>query len=113
MYLHIYTSHESHGDAYIAGDTESLKQLRDAIDKALNDESSSFYAFAGDDEEYLTLVVRTENVPQLIMPYSGTVTIAWDWTVTGCDENGWATYNAGRSPYSLLTKDQYKELCKK
>lgn len=49
-FIHIYSAGQWHGDCFIVGNTEALKRLRDAIDKALAGHVADTHAYAGDGE---------------------------------------------------------------
>jgi hypothetical protein len=72
-YLHIYGQMQWHGDAFILGNAEALKSLRDAIDRALSDEGKgSLGAYVNDGEGFYTAVVRVDNqetFDKLAVPY--------------------------------------------
>lgn len=94
MKTHIYAQQDSHGEAYLVGDTESLKSLRDAIDRALAKDSSSFETSSEDGEGYNVLIVKLEeNDPKwddLLLPYPH------------------ATF--GQHPFVLLGRERYRKL---
>lgn len=71
--LHIYGQMQWHGDSFIVGNTQGLKALRDAIDRALSDEGKgSMGAYVNDGEGFYTAVVRVDNkdtLDKLAVPY--------------------------------------------
>lgn len=60
--MHIYGQPCWHDDAFIVGDTTSLKALRDAIDKALDSEhnEAAMSSFATDGEGYRTIILKRD-----------------------------------------------------
>lgn len=95
--LHIYAQPDCHTEAWVVGDREGLKALRDAIDAALADEdkSASTEVFAQDNEGYKILVVQTDRQTvdrkDIRLPYAN------------------AAYE-GKHPLVLVGPSRYREL---
>lgn len=70
--LHIYAQEIWHDDAYIAGTTEALKLLRDAIDAAIATGTGRAECFVCDGEGYRIEVVATtdEQIDKMAVPYT-------------------------------------------
>jgi hypothetical protein len=70
-YLHIYSQEQWHGNAYVAGNEEGLKNLRDAIDVALKEGKSHASAYVSDGEGFYTLVVNLaeDRIHKIMTPY--------------------------------------------
>jgi hypothetical protein len=60
--LHIYGQTARHGNAFIVGDTEALKELRDTIDQVLKTGNpAKFESMVKDGEGYFTYVACRNN----------------------------------------------------
>lgn len=71
--LHIYAQAQWHDEAWIAGNEEGLRLLRDAIDKALIDrKAESDHVFTTDGEGYRVHVLSLTEIEldSLVMPYT-------------------------------------------
>lgn len=79
--LHIYSQEAWHDDAFIVGNTEGLKALRDAINQALKRQSNRSQSVSGpvsvsDGEYYTTVIVKIdtdwqeEEWRELAVPYT-------------------------------------------
>ena len=71
--LHIYSPIWQHADGYIIGDKRALKDLRDALDRAISGkEPTSFKAFVNDGEGYTVHVacLSEQEVDRLSLPYT-------------------------------------------
>lgn len=75
--LHIYAQELNHDEAFIVGNKEGLLRLKEAIDKALNEEAYlSRNVFVSDGEGYNVVVICNDKEPQddtwqnLILPYT-------------------------------------------
>jgi hypothetical protein len=95
--LHIYAQSQPHSESYIVGNNESLKLLRDAIDKALSDRHGSVNAIYCQDGEQYSVIVINSNRNDLLLPY---------------DDFMFRT-SLGIHPYKLLTQDEYRKLMTK
>jgi hypothetical protein len=73
--LHLYAQEQWHDEAYIVGDYAALKQLRDALDMALETGRCSMLVFAADGEGYRLHVVQheTARMDRLRLPYAKTI----------------------------------------
>lgn len=58
--LHLYSPIVHHGEAYIVGDRVGLTALRDAIDRALAEDSAAVEVFIADGEAYTAFVFLNE-----------------------------------------------------
>lgn len=69
--LHIYSQEQWHGNAYVVGNEEALKNLRDAIDAALEKGSGHASSFVNDGEGFYALVVKVddETAEKIMTPY--------------------------------------------
>ncbi len=97
--LNIYPQLMAHADALLVGNEAELRQLRDALNRALANDSSSSGATASDGEGYAVLVVCVPDavVQTLELPYSDVdMRDVLDPTLT--------------SPWALLPEGRYKEL---
>lgn len=65
--LHIYGQYHPHGEAYLVGNREGLLALRDAIDKALNEEAgvAGAHVAPADRETYPVIVIYNDDVDKL------------------------------------------------
>lgn len=117
-YLHLYGQGQWHGDAYIIGNTEGLKALRDAIDRALNEErgASSLSAFVNDGEGFYTGVVKIdkpEDFDRLAVPYNDEIAqdhrgeAIWPWQIKRAVDVVQEQYDQLRSQY---TTEQIEEI---
>lgn len=73
--LHIYPQPGHHQAAWIAGDREALRQLRNAIDLALSSgEPQGVRSFTNDGEGYVAVVIPTSasSFESLQLPYGDT-----------------------------------------
>ncbi len=70
--LHLYGQAWPHETAFIVGDTETLKKLRDAIDAALKHEvgGASFYTQDGEGYDVMVVDASKMNTEELHLPYS-------------------------------------------
>lgn len=71
--LHVYASEFPHSEVYIAGTANALKELRKAIDNALdNDKSISEEFFTNDGEGYTILVASVDEptMSSYVEPYA-------------------------------------------
>jgi hypothetical protein len=71
--LHVYASESPHSEVYIAGTANALKELKKAIDQALdNDKSVSEEFFTNDGEGYsiLVAVVDESTISSYVEPYA-------------------------------------------
>jgi len=71
--LHVYAAEYPHGDVYIAGTTEALKALRQAIDEAIeHNKSISEEFFTNDGEGFGVLVATVDEatVSSYVEPYA-------------------------------------------
>lgn len=73
--LHIYAQEIWHDAAYIAGTTDALKLLRDAIDAAIATGTGRTRCFVCDDEGYTIEVVAAtdEQLDKMPVPYTDDV----------------------------------------
>ena len=71
-HLHIYGQDCWHSEAFILGDTEGLKALRDAIDKALATGQGFASAFVNDGEGFFTAIAQVDKdtLDKLAVPYT-------------------------------------------
>jgi hypothetical protein len=67
--MHVYPQSREHEDSIIVGNKEALLNLRNAIDKALEEKQGIASSFTRDGEEYYTVVI-CDNVDNLTFPYS-------------------------------------------
>ena len=71
--LHVYSPFSWHSDSCIAGNTEALTALRDAIDEAIHKGRAEAEVMATDGEGYLLHVVKINHegsFNKLILPYT-------------------------------------------
>lgn len=70
--LHIYGQAWPHEMAFIVGDTESLRRLRDAIDVALKDElaGASFYTQDGEGYDVAIVDASKADTEEMHLPYT-------------------------------------------
>jgi hypothetical protein len=76
--LHIYSPHAWHDPSYIIGTTLALKNLRNAIDKALENGGGIATSFVSDGEGFDAVVVKVDNEQELnnlILPYTEEIAI--------------------------------------
>ena len=94
MFLHLYAQPFQHADGWIVGDVESLKALRDAIDRALADDHAAVSAMTADGEEYPLLIVQAteEDFGSVALPYG--------------EGQGFS----GKHPFKLLPEGKYRSL---
>lgn len=94
-HLHIYGQAHPHDDVLIAGSREALVRLRNAIDRALAENSAASGEMTTDGEGYAVVVIRAsaEEMSALAMPYS--------------DER---FVGKGRGAYELLGPGRYRAL---
>lgn len=95
-FLHIYAQDQWHADAFIVGNAEALKALRDAIDRALERGHGYASCYVNDGEGYYTAVVKVddkEKLDRLGVPYTDEVAGAqsvdnpiWPWDLPGAVE---------------------------
>lgn len=70
--LHVYGQEAWHGESMVAGDREALGQLRDAVERALQDGEASFSSFASADDKFEVVVRLAEDAEflrALPLPY--------------------------------------------
>lgn len=87
--LHIYSQNYWHSPAYIVGDKETLLALKEAIDKALTQNQSSFESSTIDGEGYDVKVFLKESSNEeywdnAALPYTDDVAMSpkeaiWPW----------------------------------
>lgn len=73
MILHIFGQPWEHAEAWISGDMEALKSLRDALTRAIESgKADSSEAFTRDGEGYYVMVVPVsdETADKLVLPYT-------------------------------------------
>lgn len=70
--LNVYGQRYPHATAYIVGDAEALRALRDAIDTALADKHGCAHTFTSDGEGYDVIVLHlpSDEAEKLITPYT-------------------------------------------
>lgn len=96
--LHIYSQSMWHDDAWIAGTSEALAALRDALTAAIESGGGACKSFTGDGEGFSAIVVRVDDgaVPMLRAPYTDDVASDGD--------------AGGTHPSEILGRDRYREL---
>jgi len=63
--LHVYGQESWHSESIVVGDKDALGQLRDAVERALQDGEASFSSFASADDRFEVLVKLAESAELL------------------------------------------------
>ena len=71
--LHIYGQIAWHDEVTIIGDKTSLTKLRNAIEEAINKDSSMTDGVVNDGEGFNILIINDNNIDKLPLPYSDEV----------------------------------------
>lgn len=99
--LHIYAQAHSHQDAYIVGNREALIALKEAIEMVLISKKDGVFgmdAFTSDGEGYKIIVVETDDMEHMVLPYTGD-----DFHVARGD-------GSDKWPFELIGKEKYRKL---
>lgn len=69
--LHIYSQYCEHQDAYLVGNRQALIILRDTLNQVLDsNQAHATGVFASDGEGYNILILPSEDISELRLPYS-------------------------------------------